>query len=115
MDEQWEWYQTQLWGRECLWRFHNGVLKVLNGVMLLLDFDPKQFLLDILSFRGNQACHFNFFSMMMLGFLFCTLAGEKETELHMLRSILAQMKFCHIVRQSDDDGIPFIYTVKIGR
>ena len=80
------------------------MLKVLNGV---LDFDPKQFLLDMLSFRGNQVCHFNFFSMMMLGFLFCTLAGEKETEVHMLRSTLAQMEFCHIVRQYDDDGIPF--------
>ena len=67
------------------------MLKVLNGVMLLLDFDPKQFLLDMLSFRGNQVCHFNFFSMMMLGFLFCTLTGEKETEVHMLRSILVQM------------------------
>ena len=36
----------------------------------------------------------------------CNLAGEKDTEVNMLRSILAQMEFCHIVRQYDDAGIP---------
>ena len=36
----------------------------------------------------------------------CT-PGNKETELDMLRSILAQLEFTHIVRQYDDNGVPF--------
>ena len=38
----------------------------------------------------------------------CTCApGNKETEVDMLRSILSQLEFTHIVRQYDDSGVPF--------
>ena len=32
---------------------------------------------------------------------------ENETELDMLRSILAQLEFCYTVRQYDENGVPF--------
>lgn len=43
----------------------------------------------------------------MRALYFVIYTEKEETEIEMLRSILAQLEFTHVVRQYHEDGIPF--------
>ena len=81
-------------------------MRVLNGVMLYLDFDRKQFPLNMLGNLVGEVAPCMLYSY-TLTYKYNTFLGNIETEINQLRSILVQLEFTHVVRQYDERGIPF--------